>query len=131
MSEIKQQIFKEITESMSETYRMKNADYGDSFSIVRKEYPYAILIRLSDKLERVKTLMETEEQNVNDESIDDTLMDLANYCIMELIERKLDKAYEEAMKTKPANLDINDEQEAIKYELKGIFGENAIIKFID
>lgn len=38
---------------------------------------------------RLKTLMEGAEQKVKDESIDDTLMDLANYCIMELVERKM------------------------------------------
>ena len=34
--------------------------------------------------------MQGEEQKVKDESIDDTLMDLANYCIMELVERMVE-----------------------------------------
>jgi hypothetical protein len=33
--------------------------------------------------------MQGAEQKVKDESIEDTLMDLANYCIMELVERKM------------------------------------------
>lgn len=45
-----------------------------------------------DKLERLKTLLGKGEQaQVTDESIDDTLMDMANYCIMELVERRLER----------------------------------------
>lgn len=44
-------------------------------------------IRLEDKLQRVKNLVRNGSAAVNDESIDDTLLDLANYAIMTLIER--------------------------------------------
>lgn len=77
-----------ICQKLFETYKAKNADYGDSFAQVRQKYPNAILIRLNDKLNRLETLMNGAEQHVNDESIEDTLLDLANYCIMELVERK-------------------------------------------
>lgn len=77
-----------ICQELFETYKAKNADYGDSFAQVREKYPNAILIRLNDKLNRLETLMNGAEQHVNDESIEDTLLDLANYCIMELVERK-------------------------------------------
>ena len=77
-----------ICKELFETYKAKNADYGDSFAQVREKYPNAILIRLNDKLNRLETLMNGAEQHVNDESIEDTLLDLANYCIMELVERK-------------------------------------------
>ena len=86
----KAEIHKEICDKLNATYRAKNADYGDSFAELRQEYPNAILIRLTDKLKRLKTLSQSGEQQVKDESIDDTLLDLANYCIMELVERKLD-----------------------------------------
>jgi hypothetical protein len=75
---------------MNDTYKAKNADYGDSFSKLRKEYPEAICVRLMDKLERLKTLMKGNEQQVKDESIKDTLLDLANYAIMELVEIEAD-----------------------------------------
>lgn len=78
-----------ICRELNETYKAKNADYGDSFALVRKKYPNAILIRLNDKLNRLETLMSGGKQHV-DESIDDTLLDLANYCIMELVERRND-----------------------------------------
>ena len=53
------------------------------------EYPELVIItRLSDKFYRLKTLLEGAEQQVKSESIDDTLLDLANYCLMEILERQ-------------------------------------------
>ena len=77
-----------ICQELFETYKAKNADYGDSFAQVREKYPNAILIRLNDKMNRLESLMNGAEQHVSDESVEDTLLDLANYCIMELVERK-------------------------------------------
>ena len=81
----------QVCSRLTETYRDKNSDYGDSFVKVREEFPNAILIRLSDKLNRLKTLYSGKEQMVQDESIVDTLLDLANYCIMEIIEIEMPK----------------------------------------
>lgn len=76
--------FREITESMADLYERKNKDYGDSFSNSLDEFgEIAGLIRLSDKLNRLKTLVgKTAEVN---ESKKDTLIDLANYAIMQLM----------------------------------------------
>lgn len=80
------ELFKKITEKMYEVYKAKNADYGDSFNITRDEYPNAILIRLQDKFLRLKQLYRNNfKANVQNESVKDTLMDMANYCILELI----------------------------------------------
>lgn len=86
----KEDVHSDICQMLHETYKAKNADYGDSFASVRRKYPNAILIRLNDKLNRLETLLNGSHQHVNDESIDDTLLDLANYCIMELVERRND-----------------------------------------
>ena len=43
-------------------------------------------IRLSDKLNRFKMLSKGRDALVNDESIRDTLVDLANYAIMTIME---------------------------------------------
>lgn len=83
----------QIILELHDTYIAKNSDYGDSFSTVRKEFPNAILIRLGDKMSRLKTLLNGAEAKVLNESIDDTLLDTANYCIMELMERKIDAEY--------------------------------------
>lgn len=83
---------KEICDKLNETYEKKNNDYGDSFAKVRAIVPDAIMVRIYDKVSRLETLLKKEnKQLVNDESIEDTLIDLANYCIMEVIERNLDK----------------------------------------
>lgn len=80
-----------ICQKLTEIYRAKNKDYGDSFAIVRHKHHEAIIIRLMDKLLRLESLYTAEAvREVEDESIEDTLEDLANYCIMELIEREID-----------------------------------------
>jgi hypothetical protein len=88
----KTDIHKEICGELNKIYEAKNKDYGDSFAKLRKEYGNpAILIRLEDKLGRLKRLMLSGEQNVKVESIEDTLIDLANYAIMELVERQIER----------------------------------------
>lgn len=72
---------------LNEIYIKKNHDYGDSFGKTFKEEGYAMArIRLSDKLERFKKLSRDGGQQVKDESIKDTLLDLANYAIMTIVE---------------------------------------------
>lgn len=72
--------------SLNELYARKNADYGDSFGRSFREYGLTMVcIRLEDKLNRIKSLSKNAAQ-VSDESIVDTLMDLANYSIMALVE---------------------------------------------
>lgn len=86
------EIFKELTEKAADTYRRKNADYGDSFVKVRQKFPNSVLIRLNDKLNRLEMLMgRSEKAQVKEESIEDTLLDLANYALMELTERLYEK----------------------------------------
>lgn len=86
----KQSIHESICKELNIIYGNKNADYGDSFAKLRKELDNPILVRVYDKFSRLKQLMGGAKQRVNNESIEDTLMDLANYCIMELVERRID-----------------------------------------
>lgn len=76
-----------ICNELKDLYCRKNADYGDSFHKTFIEEGMAMSrIRLTDKLERFKRLTKSGEQNVKDESIRDTLIDLANYAIMTIVE---------------------------------------------
>ena len=59
-NDVKECIHWTICREMHDTYKAKNADYGDSFAIVREKYPNAILIRLNDKLNRLETLITPE-----------------------------------------------------------------------
>ncbi len=82
-----------ICDEIKELYRKKNADYGDSFHKTFLEEGMAMpRIRLTDKLERFKRLTKTSEQNIKDESIRDTLIDLANYSIMTILEMECEQA---------------------------------------
>ena len=75
-----------ICEKLNALYEAKNADYGDSFEKSYMEYGLTMsCIRLEDKLNRLKSLNFSKTAKVN-ESVEDTLMDLANYAIMTLIE---------------------------------------------
>ena len=76
----------EICKKLNSLYEAKNADYGDSFGKSYKEYGLTMsLIRLEDKLNRLKSLNKSKSAKVK-ESIEDTLADLAHYSIMTLIE---------------------------------------------
>lgn len=83
----KVQMHRAICNELTNVYEAKNRDYGDSFKKTRERWDVALLVRLSDKYERLCTLVETGTAEVVDEKIEDTLKDLANYCIMELMER--------------------------------------------
>ena len=80
----------EICKRLTELYASKNSDYGDSFSKARTEVPYYTLGKLYDKFMRYKNLtLCNGNPKVKTESVTDTLSDLANYCIMELVEREI------------------------------------------
>ncbi len=82
----------QICEELNKLYERKNHDYGDSFHQTFVEEGLAMTrIRLGDKLSRFKTLSklscsDADQQQVTDESLRDTLMDLANYAIMTILE---------------------------------------------
>ena len=85
----------QICMSLNELYARKNADYGDSFGKSFTEYGLTMAcIRLEDKLNRIKALSKQTAQ-VSDESIEDTLRDLANYSIMTLVELSAEQDPEE------------------------------------
>ena len=78
--------FKDVLNEMNVLYEKKNADYGDSFSKTFDEFGLtSSAVRLNDKMERFKKLIKQEAQ-VKDESIKDTLLDLANYAVLTIVE---------------------------------------------
>ena len=86
---------------LADLLKRKNADYGDSFS----ERPYLLpnvttntsaYIRLSDKFHRLRTLLNIEEPDRKvDETIEDTLRDIAGYCLLLLADCGKEGAKEE------------------------------------
>lgn len=105
---------KAICDELNALYQRKNHDYGDSFHQTFLEEGFAMpRIRLADKLSRFKTLSKhaaynkqlldkatdkdtaqaiVEDQMVADESLRDTLIDLANYAIMTILEMEMEES---------------------------------------
>lgn len=92
--------FKEIVDGMLDLYQRKQADYGDSAAKTFDEWGLvSFLIRMEDKMNRVINLTKNKGiAQVSDEKIEDTLLDLANYSIMALIE--MDRAKQELTSSK-------------------------------
>lgn len=77
--------FRKVLDEMLNTYEKKNHDYGNSFS--RSYYEFGLIaavVRMSDKMERLKSLC--KKKAMVDESVRDTLLDLANYAVMTVVE---------------------------------------------
>ena len=84
--ENKIKLHQELIDYLHNLYITKNADYGDSVHDTFEKYGLtSFLVRLEDKLNRARTLS-TKQALVNDEKIEDTLLDMANYAILAVIE---------------------------------------------
>ncbi len=76
-----------ICQKLNQVYKAKNHDYGDSFGDTYKKLGIiSAVTRLSDKMNRLMSLAVSHNAQVKDERIEDTLLDMANYAIMTLIE---------------------------------------------
>lgn len=76
-----------ICQKLNQVYKAKNHDYGDSFGDTYKKLGIiSAVTRLSDKMNRLMSLAVSHNAQVKDEKIEDTLLDMANYAVMTLIE---------------------------------------------
>ena len=77
--------YQQIINKLYKTYVDKNHDYGNSFDDTCDEFGLiAPVIRMNDKIKRCKSVLKNNDFKVN-ESLEDTISDLANYCIMTLM----------------------------------------------
>ena len=93
MNKIK--MHKELCDELNKVYEKKNHDYGDSFGqTFNKLGIISAVTRITDKYNRLVSLCtkSEEERKVKDESIEDTLLDMANYCMMTVIELRKNKS---------------------------------------
>lgn len=77
---------------LAEVLLKKNTDYGDAvssppFLAPNLDAGTALLVRMSDKTSRIRNLIETGRNEVN-ESLKDSVLDLAGYCLLYLIVTK-------------------------------------------
>ncbi len=83
-----EELFSTILGELFDTYKKKNSDYGNTFEKLFKElgavYAYS---HMYEKLMRIKTLMnDLNPPKVKEESIKDSLKDLASYAILTLVQ---------------------------------------------
>jgi Domain of Unknown Function (DUF1599). len=84
------ELIEEVCNEVKDLLIRKNHDYGDSFS---KQYEkYGLLsgiIRMDDKMARIENLLKSDSKV--DESIEDSLKDLAGYAILTIVEMRKQK----------------------------------------
>lgn len=81
------EVHKMYADRLNEIYRAKNTDYDDSFAKGIDSMGYAsAIVRMEDKFNRIKSLLLKCTEAKVDESVEDTLLDLANYSLMLLTE---------------------------------------------
>lgn len=88
--------FESITKQMNEVFKNKRSDYGATTTETYKLFGMvSMLTRMHDKLGRLDNLCKPGKQiQVSNEKIEDTLLDLANYAVIALLE--LYKEWDEA-----------------------------------
>jgi predicted ATP-grasp superfamily ATP-dependent carboligase len=89
--------FYKLLDKMAETHSQKNHDYSEGAKDPLSNFRMCeslgipawkgVLVRISDKWSRI-TQLSTKEAQVKDESIEDTLLDMANYCLLCIILRR-------------------------------------------
>lgn len=84
------EMFNEMTKEMCEIFARKRHDYGPSTTETYEKFgPVSMLVRMHDKMGRLDNLIcNNMQERVLDERIDDTLMDLANYALITILERR-------------------------------------------
>ena len=97
MAEYNKQVeqFKALTGEMSALYARKNRDYGNSFTEMYREWgPMYPLSRMQEKLSRATRLLQSGEAQaqVPEEKVTDTLLDLACYSLMTIMELTTEQA---------------------------------------
>ena len=74
--------FLEIQKKGFEIFQKKNKDYGNSFETYG---PIGVIVRMGDKINRLMSVSKNKITMIEDEKIEDTLMDLQNYCTIALM----------------------------------------------
>ena len=88
-SDTRKATFESVLDEMKELHAKKDKDYGSAFHKSFEEFGVtAGVVRLNDKMERVKSLVKNGKAEVKDESLLDSLKDMASYAVMLYVELK-------------------------------------------
>ena len=87
-TKMNEKLHQELLDYIHNLYMTKNKDYGSSTHDTYTKYGFtSFLVRLEDKLNRARVISQNKA-NVADEKLEDTLLDLANYAILAVMELK-------------------------------------------
>lgn len=105
--------FKELTTKMYETFKRKRNDYGPSSRVTFEMFgPESMAVRMFDKLIRYSNLTSGDtKQLVKDESVKDTLLDLANYALITILELEYIEAQNSARSVVIYGTDVEADDE--------------------
>ena len=103
--------FKELTTKMYETFKKKRNDYGPSSRVTFEMFgPESMAVRMFDKLIRYSNLTSGDvNQLVEDESVKDTLLDLANYALITILELEYIEARNRMKSVVIYDMEVDDE----------------------
>ena len=98
-------IYQYILSNLEDTYKRKNSDYGNSVGDTYEKFgDISFLTRITDKYNRILSLADKGEcGEVKDEALEDTILDLANYCLLWLVEREYAEQPETELPIKTRN----------------------------
>ena len=86
---MEREILKSEVKRIEDLLILKNNKYGDSFyKSLNKNGSKALTVRLEDKINRMENLFDNSDYGTEDESIKDTITDIAGYCILYLTYEK-------------------------------------------
>lgn len=76
-----------ICEEILSMLEEKQKSYSNSYEQTRQEFGNIVfLIRLTDKVNRLKSLVKNQQEGYFSESYQDTIKDIIGYCLLELKE---------------------------------------------
>lgn len=116
-----------ILENMRDTFEKKNHDYGDSTQKLYEQFNESYFIRIADKFNRINTLLTNNDDPKVDEKLEDTILDLANYCVLWLANKNYVDERENLETPTEDNVDAYDKHVSI-YEFDSIVD---LIQFVD
>lgn len=89
INKVNEKSVRQVLRKMGDIFTVKNEKYGNSFEVSIDKYGMiAALTRISDKFNRIENLILNNDEGTPDESVMDTLIDMANYCVMTAVYMK-------------------------------------------
>ena len=104
-------------------YEAKNSDYGNSFEECCNKFGLvSAVVRMNDKINRINSLYDKKDMKVN-ESLVDTLLDLANYAVMTAVWMNNNEDSHDGVK----NNQQDDSSKSAPFNAKDLFSNSVFV----